>query len=78
MVRISPIGETGIFLASENDLQFFVSELPNNKGYGLVCEDCRNAAREPWVWTLPAFPLVLIAMREHRREHFGLPRDVPT
>jgi hypothetical protein len=77
MVKISRIGETEIFLANEDDLQFWVSEIPN-RGYGVVCEDCRNAGREPHVWTFQAFPLVLIGIREHRRAHFGLDRDDAT
>jgi hypothetical protein len=71
MVKISSIGESGIFLANEDELQFFVTELPKG-GWGVVCTECRNVEREPYVWTFPAFPFVLIGMREHRREHFGL------
>jgi len=79
MAKIRPIdGAPGIFLANEDDLVFFVSELPDDGGYGVVCEECRNAGREPHVWTFRAFPMVLIGMREHRRAHFGLPADGPT
>lgn len=77
MVKISPVDSSGLFLVNEDDLQFFVAELPKG-GYGVTCEECRNAGREPHVWTFRAFPMVLIGIREHRREHFGLPKDVPT
>jgi hypothetical protein len=77
MIRISPTDQLGVFIADEEDLQFFVSELPNGS-YGVTCEECRNAGKEPHVWTFRAFPLVLIGMREHRREHFGLPPNTPT
>lgn len=77
MVRISPIDKPSVFLADEEDLQFFIAELPKG-GYGVTCEECRNAGKEPHVWTFKAFPLVLIAMREHRLEHFGLPPNTPT
>lgn len=77
MVRISPVDTQGLFLADDDDLQFFIAELPKG-GYGVTCEECRNAGREPHVWTFRAFPMVLIGIREHRREHFGLPTDVPT
>ena len=77
MVRISPDEKARVFLADEDDLQFFVSELPKG-GYAVVCEECRNAGRENHVWTFRAFPMVLIGMREHRREHFGLSPGEPT
>jgi hypothetical protein len=77
MVRISPVKGAGVFLADEEDLQFFIAELPKG-GWGVTCEECRNAGKEPHVWTFTAFPLVLIGMREHRREHFGLAPGVPT
>lgn len=83
MVRINAIENPGVFIADEEDLQFFISELPPRKnglgaGWAVVCEECRNAGKEPHVWTFKAFPLVLIGMREHRREHFGLPPNTPT
>lgn len=77
MVRITPADTSGLFLADDDDLQFFIAELPKG-GYGVTCEECRNQGREPHVWTFTAFPMVLIGIREHRREHFGLPRNVPT
>lgn len=77
MVRISPVDTQGLFLADDDDLQFFIAELPNG-GYGVTCEECRNAGKEPHVWTFRAFPMVLVGIREHRREHFGLAPNTPT